>query len=255
MRKRYLFFDYDGTLRSRAFDRIPDSAREALDALRARGHFVGVATGRLQADALARMTPQGITSLVADGGYSITVDGELKWMRGLDVEPCKRLLRAFDADGVPWAVTTRNEMVRYTRSRAYCDGLPDDYARTVYAPDLRIDDLDCIYKMFIPCPMGQEAHMDFMGVPWARYSPQSVFFEPTFKDYGIRKMMDFLGAPREDAIVFGDGTNDLAMFGCEWESVAMGNACPELKAKATYITTHIDDDGIWHACKDILHLI
>ena len=249
MRRRYLFFDYDGTLRSRAQDRIPDSAQEALAKLRAAGHFVSVATGRLQADALARMSKEGITSLVADGGYSITIDGDLKWMRGLELEPCKRLLRYFDEVGVPWAVTTRNEMVRYTRSQAYCDGLPDDYAKTVYVPDMRIDDLDCIYKMFIPCPMGEEKDLDFMDVPWARYSPQSVFFEPTCKDVGIRKMMDWFGAPYEDALVFGDGTNDAAMFGCEWESVAMGNSWPPLKEMATYVTSHIDEDGVWNACR------
>ena len=249
MRKRYLFFDYDGTLRSRRYDAIPDSAYAALDALRARGHFVGVATGRLQADALARMSKEGITSLVADGGYSITVDGDLKWMRGMDIEPCRRLLRYFDEIDMPWAVTTRNEMVRYTPCKAYCDGLPDDYARTVYTPDLQIDELDTIYKIFIPCEIGAEAGLDFGEVTWARFSPHSIFFEPTFKDLGIRKMMEWFGAPYEDALVFGDGTNDLQMFGCEWESVAMGNACEALKQKATYITDHIDEDGVWNACK------
>ncbi|MDO4400458.1 MAG: HAD hydrolase family protein [Coriobacteriia bacterium] len=251
MRKRYLFFDYDGTLRSRAQDKIPDSAREALKALSDNGHFVSVATGRLQADALARMSREGITSLVADGGHSITIDGELKWMRGLDLDACKVLLHHFDEIGQPWAVTVKNEMIRYTPSRAYYDGLLDDYALTVYKPELRIDDLTTIYKMFIPCPRGKEQGMDFMGVPWARYSPESIFFEPTCKDVGIRKMMDWFGAPYEDAIVFGDGTNDIAMFGCEWESVAMGNAWQPLKDRATYVTTHIDEDGIWNACKHL----
>jgi len=251
MRKRYLFFDYDGTLRSRAQDKIPDSARAALDALRANGHFVSVATGRLQADAFARMSKEGITSLVADGGYSITVDGEQKLMRGLDVEPCRPLLRYFDEIGVPWAVTTRNEMVRYTYCKSYCDGLPDDYARTVYTRDLSIDDLDCIYKIFISCERGDEAGLDFMGVPWARFSPHSIFFEPTYKDVGIRKMMDYFGAPYEDALVFGDGTNDMQMFGCEWKSVAMGNAWQPLKDAATYVTSHIDEDGIWNACYEL----
>jgi hydroxymethylpyrimidine pyrophosphatase-like HAD family hydrolase len=251
MRKRYLFFDYDGTLRSRAKDAIPDSAREALDVLRRNGHFVGVATGRLQCDALSRMEKEGINSLVSDGGYSITIDGDLKWMRGLDVAACHDRLRYFDEIGMPWAVTTENRMVRYTSSRAYCDGLPDDYAETVFVPGLSIESLDPIYKIFLPCPRGQEREIDFGSLTWARFSPHSVFIEPTFKDVGIRKMMDWFGAPYEDALVFGDGMNDLSMFGCEWESVALGNACDPLKAKATYITTHIDEDGVWNACKTL----
>jgi hydroxymethylpyrimidine pyrophosphatase-like HAD family hydrolase len=248
MRKRYLFFDYDGTLRSRAQDCIPASARKALRALRERGHFVSVATGRLQADAYARMSREGIHSLVADGGYSVTVEGELKWMRGMDLPPCRELLGYLNEIGIPWAVTTENRMVRRTPFRAYSDGTPDDYAETVYEPGLHISDLNPIYKIYIPCKVGEERALDFHGVPWARYSPESIFFEPTFKAVGIRKMMDILGAPYQDALVFGDGTNDLGMFNCEWESVAMGNACDALKSCATYITSHIDEDGIWNAC-------
>jgi len=49
--------------------------------------------------------------------------------------------------------------------------------------------------------------------------------------------------------VFGDGTNDVCMFGQGWFSVAMGNACDALKAKADYITDAVDQDGLWNACK------
>ena len=37
----------------------------------------------------------------------------------------------------------------------------------------------------------------------------------------------------------------------EWYKVAMGNACAELKARADYITTDVDKDGIWNACKEL----
>ena len=29
----------------------------------------------------------------------------------------------------------------------------------------------------------------------------------------------------------------------------MGNAVPELKKRADYVTTAVDDDGIWNACE------
>ncbi|MBQ5753927.1 MAG: HAD hydrolase family protein, partial [Alistipes sp.] len=34
----------------------------------------------------------------------------------------------------------------------------------------------------------------------------------------------------------------------DWTKVAMGNAIPELKARADYITTDVDKDGIYNAC-------
>ena len=51
------------------------------------------------------------------------------------------------------------------------------------------------------------------------------------------------------AVVFGDGYNDLSMFRPEWLNIAMGNARAELKEKADYITTDCDKDGIYNACK------
>ena len=64
-------------------------------------------------------------------------------------------------------------------------------------------------------------------------------------------MMDYYHADYADAIVFGDGLNDMGMFTDEWTKVAMGNAVPELKAKADYVTTAVDEDGIYNACLEL----
>lgn len=52
-----------------------------------------------------------------------------------------------------------------------------------------------------------------------------------------------------DIVVFGDGMNDRSMFRREWIRIAMGNAKPELKALASYITDRADEDGIYNACR------
>ena len=85
-------------------------------------------------------------------------------------------------------------------------------------------------------------------VPTARFSPYAVFVEPVDKGEGIKRCMAHLGASIEDVVVFGDGSNDVCMFLPEWTSVAMGNAIDELKQRADYVTTNVDDDGIWNAC-------
>ena len=38
------------------------------------------------------------------------------------------------------------------------------------------------------------------------------------------------------------------MFDPRWTSVAMGNACDELKAIADYVTTDVKEDGVYNAC-------
>lgn len=69
------------------------------------------------------------------------------------------------------------------------------------------------------------------------------------KAKGIYRVLDHFGASPEDVVVFGDNYNDLSMFMPEWISIAMGNAVPELKEKAQYVTTQIDEDGIFNACR------
>ena len=60
--------------------------------------------------------------------------------------------------------------------------------------------------------------------------------------------MDYFGADYSDVVVFGDAANDLSMFVDGWTKVAMGNAIDELKAKADFVTTDVDKDGIYNAC-------
>ena len=66
---------------------------------------------------------------------------------------------------------------------------------------------------------------------------------------GVAATLERLGIDASEAIAFGDGENDLSMFSAVGTSVAMGNAQDTVKAAATYVTTAVDDDGIYNAAK------
>ena len=93
MHKKYFFFDIDQTLGVGITKVVPPDTQYCLDELQRCGHFVALATGRLQYDAAQFASAHGIGSLVADGGNSLTVDGRLLQMEGLPLEPVKALLR------------------------------------------------------------------------------------------------------------------------------------------------------------------
>lgn len=253
MARKLFFFDYDGTLAIPRTREIPQSTRRALTVLRQRGHFIALATGRLQCNAVDYIDALGIDNIVADGGYSVTVDGKLVWMQPLDLEPCKECLRRLDAAGVPWAVQTANEMLRHTPFADFETVAGDYYVPTRYDANLSIDSLDAIYKIYFPCKREDEAALvasgALDGMPWVRYDSDTVFVEPMDKALGIKKMVDILDGSYSDVVVFGDGKNDISMFIDEWTSIAMGNATPQLKEHADYITTDVDDDGIFNACR------
>ena len=249
MRKRYLFFDIDGTLLAGGYaGYIPASAKRALRRLEQEGHFLCIATGA-QCMALPYMQELGFQNMVSDGGNGITVDGRLLGIEPLCKEDVCALIRECDEKGIAWGVQIDNSDTRLVPDERFFQETRDGYLKNRVVPGLDPEKLEKIYKAYIVCPEPEEQKLDALKkLPWCRYMPEYFFVEPLEKAKGIRRMMDHLGAPYGDAIVFGDGDNDLSMFTDDWTKVAMGNATPRLKEKADLITTDVDDDGIWNAC-------
>ena len=69
------------------------------------------------------------------------------------------------------------------------------------------------------------------------------------KKHAIDVVLKHLNRRAEDTIAFGDAKIDISMFELCNYSVAMGNAGEETKAAADYITTDVNEDGIWNAFK------
>jgi hydroxymethylpyrimidine pyrophosphatase-like HAD family hydrolase len=62
-------------------------------------------------------------------------------------------------------------------------------------------------------------------------------------------MLDRYGLTKEECMAFGDGGNDISMLEYVEIGVAMGNALPEVKAAADYVTAPIDEGGLADAFK------
>ena len=69
------------------------------------------------------------------------------------------------------------------------------------------------------------------------------------KATGIQFMCDYLNIPLENCYAVGDSTNDLSMLEYVPHSIAMGNSCPEVLKRCSYITADVDKDGIYLALK------
>ena len=250
MRKRYLFFDIDGTLLAGGpLGYVPESTQLAVKKLREAGHFLAIATGRAQYMAAPYMRMLGIENMVSDGGNGITIGGELKGIKPLNKPDVVALVRECEARGLPWGLSIDNSDVRVVPDGRFFEMTHDNYIRCRVVPGLDPEEQEIIYKAYVVCEEPVEHTLETLKkLPWCRYMPEYFFVEPTEKANGIRKMLDYFHADCRDAVVFGDGLNDMSMFVGDWTRVAMGNAVPELKARADYITTDVDDDGIWNAC-------
>ncbi len=250
MKKKYFFFDYDGTLTIGATGQVTESARRAIRMLEDRGHFVAVATGRLQCDALERCRNIGIENLVSDGGNGLTMDGRLIYLNSLNIQHSITLLDELEQKGISWAVINENSKVRYSKTEQFTREVKDTYIKTIIEPDMDYRQLKQLYKIFISCdPEREKGIYALEPLPKVRYNPICLFIEPDDKQLGIMKMAQLINAPKEDIVVFGDGMNDIKMFKEDWTSIAMGNARDALKQIADFVTRGSDEDGIEYACR------
>ena len=251
-RKRYLFFDIDGTLLAGGYENsyVPASAREALVRLREAGHFLAIATGRAQAMAVGIMEELGLENMVSDGGYGLTIHGKLLDIRPLPKDLIVALVHECEEKGFPWGLQVDNSFTRVVPDGRFLAFTRDRYLQTRVVPGLTPESQETIYKMYIACLAPREQELTLLStVPWCRFHREYLFVEPADKAAGIRQVLDHFHADHSDAIVFGDSKNDLSMFTDEWTKVAMGNAIPELKERADLVTSDILDDGIYQACE------
>lgn len=72
------------------------------------------------------------------------------------------------------------------------------------------------------------------------------------KGYAARAFARHWGVPMEEVAVLGDMANDLPMFAAAGFAIAMGNATPEVQAKADAVTATNDENGWARAIEEIV---
>ncbi|NEZ46772.1 sugar-phosphatase [Clostridium niameyense] len=66
------------------------------------------------------------------------------------------------------------------------------------------------------------------------------------KGYGVKKLAEKLGIKQDEVMCIGDAENDIHMVEYAGLGVAMGNAFPQLKKVANYITKTNEEHGVAH---------
>ncbi|WP_437921779.1 Cof-type HAD-IIB family hydrolase [Sphingobacterium sp. LRF_L2] len=249
-----VFFDIDGTLLSFKTHQVPDSTKEAIKILQQQGIKVIVSTGRSinSIDHIKNLDFDGFITF--NGGYCVTINGDVLFRQAIDPNDIQAVLD-------------------YTREAPLSFSLMSEHEITIYDVTPEIAGMYAHLNLPVP-PLVDRDHVDIHGVLQTniflgpdeekafmeRVMPNSVAsrWTPLFADVnpkgqskqvGIDIFCKHFGIDISQTMAFGDGGNDITMLKHVAVGIAMGNANPEVKEIADYVTSDVDDNGIWNALK------
>jgi len=252
------FFDIDGTLVSFSNHRVPQSTIEILRALRAKGVKTFLSTGR-NGDSTRFLMETGLF----DG--EILINGQLCEYQGVGIfeNPMSRA----DVEVAVAGATAGDFILGFLSGHESFVVRVNDYVEKAcsYAnmaiPRLAPPEEAFKFPIYqIHCYGAPGAEDELIrrtsGLTATRWSPNFADVFPTGggKDRGIEALIRHLGIQREETIAFGDGENDISMLEYAGVGVAMGNASDKVKARADYVTSSVDEDGVARAVEHFAHL-
>lgn len=254
-----LFFDVDGTLTSFDPDDMTDkdfsavrpsqAVIEAFHRLRDAGHKAFICTGRplwLIADSLRALDPAGI---VAMAGATLELEGRVVHEDCFDEDIVEELARRitvagsealFETNGATYSL----EPVGVEQSFLLGAGVVHGTDQMRVDGRLRVGKV-CINACDLACVANDDGFIDRefelcnTGGQNRELSPKGID-----KGVGVARALAYLGREGNACTFgFGDSGNDLGMLAAVETAVAMGNAMPEVKAVADYVTDDVAHDG------------
>lgn len=241
-----IFFDIDGTLIQHGATHMPESTINSLKQMKEMGIKLFVATGR-------PINTTGHVQAMFDFDGYVTANGQYCVNKqGLIHEqyiPKSSLLEI-----IPYIEENKIPVVFASLERSYIN----KYNKKEYDASWPIVDLNDIVDEKIVQIMAyiqEEQDDDFLahlpGCKTARWTPAFADIIPSDggKEAGIDHVLRHYGISLDEAMCFGDGGNDITMLRHVPNSVAMGNAEQKVKDAASYVTSHISEDGIYNALK------
>ena len=249
-----IFFDIDGTLVSFNTHKVAPSSIDALQQLRKKGIKTFIATGRhpLAINMLGDLEFDGYVTI--NGGLCFAGKDRVIYERAIEKEDMRTVINYMETKkNFPVIIVQKDECFI-----TYFDERVNEILRLLNFPAPPVKPLHDALKsdvFQVIAFMNDETEQDIIAhlprCETTRWHPLFTDIVPlgSSKDIGIDKVIAHFGIDISETMAFGDGGNDITMLQHVGTGIAMSNADDEVKAVADYITTSVDDDGIYNALK------
>lgn len=270
---KIIFLDVDGTLIDYEA-KLPASAAQAVNQARANGHKVYICTGCSKAEIEQRNLCE-LDGMIGGNGAYVEDHGHVVMHQGLSKEDVKHIVDWCNERHLGFYLEANSgmycndymleqgpeTMVKYAQgkgadltkskesSKKFMDGFIHLQGEDLYRDD--VNKISFILSRYQDHLDSQKEFPHLIANTWGGKGEVALYGDlgPTgiTKRHAIEVLLDYLGVDQKDTISFGDAKIDLSMFECCDYNVAMGNGGEEIKAAADYITTDVNDDGLYNA--------
>jgi Cof subfamily protein (haloacid dehalogenase superfamily) len=253
MSYQVVFFDVDFTLLNNEKELPPDTI-EAVRKLKDSGIVVAIATGRPPYMFKPIADKLGIDTFVSINGSLVIHKGEVIHRHTIEKQALEELEERAKRNGHALSYFAYEGAFANQDKHPYILQCFEDlkYPPPEYRPNVW-KELD-IFQALVYCTEEEQDLYEpmeaFRFVRWHEFSMDGLP-KGSSKAKGIEVLLQHLGLDRSKAVAFGDGLNDREMLTYVGMGVAMGNAHPELKPHADFVTKTVDDGGIAYGLKHL----
>ncbi len=251
-------FDMDGTLLNEEHQ-LSNRAITSLKKIAKAGIIVLLATGRMTSATAKYLEKLGTPGLVVSHNGALVKDVKTGIIyhhetvsnnvvaKILEMLHGKETVVHFNFDDRIYLTIANPHSDRYSQELqvplTYIDSLKQLEGNPTTV--LLIDSFEVLQQILIAVAAQFQGEFDYVLAPWRGDVWRLQFLAAnTSKGKAVLQVAKFLGVKPEEIISFGDNYNDMEMIQSTGLGIAMGNAVPELKQAADFVTLSNQEDGV-----------